>query len=287
MSGSEFVLSKFLLGFAIYFLAHLSVSYSNDYFDLEVDAFSDPTPISGGSGILLRNLNLREFSKRFALFLMALSIIFAVFFIRLFMFPITFLVFVLLGNLLGWFYTAPPLRLSYRGFSEVTVMVIIGLMIPGMSYFIQKGAFDSLFMAFAFPSMLYGLAFILSVEIPDLEGDSLWKKNTLIVRTDRKVGFLMIASAYVVVTAYFSVFSLITPLFFSLNFRFISLLSLLPSLMGLYSLRRRTDDREIATSLATNNVLVLFLFIVLINLYLLGIVFHLDFFPIAASVHGL
>jgi len=41
---------------------------------------------------------------------------------------------------------------------------------------------DLLFLIFVLPSMLYSLAFIVSVEIPDLESDRLGGKNTLIVK---------------------------------------------------------------------------------------------------------
>ena len=65
--SAPFVLNKFLLGYVILMLAHLSVHYSNDYFDSELDKFNNPTPISGGSGILVENPELKEFSKWFSL----------------------------------------------------------------------------------------------------------------------------------------------------------------------------------------------------------------------------
>lgn len=177
ISVSEFILSKLLMGYAIYFTTILSVSYSNDYFDINVDKNYGPTPISGGSGILIPKPELREFSKWFAIFLIALSIILAVLFISLFSYPMTFLISVILGNSLGWFYTAPPLRLSYRGLSEITAIVTLGLITLWMSYFTLKATIDGLFLTFAFPSTFYVLAFILSVEIPDLEEDKLGEKT--------------------------------------------------------------------------------------------------------------
>jgi len=255
------------------------VSYSNDFFDIEVDQHSDPTSISGGSGILLQNPDLRNFSKWFAIVLMALSVIFSVFFLFLFSFPITFLIFVVIGNLFGWFYAAPPLKLSYRGLSEIMAIVMIGLMIPGMGYFILKRGFDALFLLFTPPSMLYGLAFIISVEIPDLEGDKLGKKNTLIVRTDRKFGFFLIASSYSFATAYFLILSLLNSLPRSLNYRFLTLLSMVPLVFGIHNLIHRTENREKATRLVTYNILGLSLFLVLLNSYLLYLVLAFNTFP--------
>ena len=39
----QFVIDKFLLGYAIILTAQLSVSYSNDYFDFEVDRVNEST----------------------------------------------------------------------------------------------------------------------------------------------------------------------------------------------------------------------------------------------------
>ena len=61
--NAEFVLSKFVLGYAILFTAHLSVHYSNDYYDAEVDQHTSPTVISGGSGILVENPELKRVCK--------------------------------------------------------------------------------------------------------------------------------------------------------------------------------------------------------------------------------
>src|SRR4030042_3147483 len=51
--GAPFSLSRILLGYLILLPAHLSVSYSNDYFDVDVDKHDKPTFFSGGSGVLV------------------------------------------------------------------------------------------------------------------------------------------------------------------------------------------------------------------------------------------
>src|SRR5690606_16511018 len=53
--NAEFILSKFIFGYTILFTAHLALHYSNDYFDVNTDQYTSPTPISGGSGILIQN----------------------------------------------------------------------------------------------------------------------------------------------------------------------------------------------------------------------------------------
>lgn len=279
LSGVRFALDRFILGYAILFAANLSVSYSNDYFDFEVDKYGKPTAVSGGSGILVQNPELREFAKWFAIVLMSISMAFAIVFTISFSFPTFFLLFVVLGNLLGWFYTAPPFRLVYRGFSEITAIIAVGLFMPGIGYFVFKGGFDFSFIVFALPSMLYALAFIISVEIPDMEIDGLGLKNTIIVREGRKFGFKLITLSLSFSTLYFLAISL-TNLFQSLiDFRLTTLFSLLPLVIGIFGLGKQTDDKELATRLVIYNLLVFSLFLLIIDCYfiLLFVLSHSPF----------
>ena len=57
--GAVFVSTKFILGYIILLTAHLSVHYSNDYYDFEVDSITESTIISGGSGVLVKNPDLK------------------------------------------------------------------------------------------------------------------------------------------------------------------------------------------------------------------------------------
>ena len=75
-----FVLSKFIWGYVILFMASMAIHYANDYFDFEVDHHGTSTTFTGGSGILVENPQLKEISKRLAIFFISLSIITAAFF---------------------------------------------------------------------------------------------------------------------------------------------------------------------------------------------------------------
>jgi 1,4-dihydroxy-2-naphthoate octaprenyltransferase len=267
VSGAHFVLDRFLLGSAIMLAAILSLNYGNDYFDVEVDRYNKPTSISGGSGILQENPELRSFAKWFALAMMSLSIVFAVAFTVVFSYSIFFFAFVVIGNLLGWFYAAPPLRLSYRGFSEVTTVIAVGLMIPSLGYLILKPSFDLTFWVFALPSMLYALAFIVCVEIPDVEGDRLGSKNTMIVRRGRKFGFMLIAISISLATLWFLTLYVTNFVQLSVDFRLIILLSLLPLSLGVFGIARRTEDRDLATKLVSHDILAVSFFLMIMDCY--------------------
>lgn len=267
VSGASFVLDRFLLGSAIILTALVSLNYSNDYFDVDIDRYNKPTAVSGGSGILVDNPELKEFSKWFAILLMSLSMVLAVIFTILFNFPVFFLIFVVLGNLLSWYYAAPPLKLSCRGLSEISTIIGVGVMIPLAGYFAVKASVDIVFWLFDLSFILYTLAFIISVEIPDMEGDRLGHKNTLIVSKGRKFGFIIIAFSILLASLSFLLISttnLIPPL---IDLRLVTVFSLLPLTFGISGLIQKTDDRTLATKLVSQNVSAIFFFLLIVDCY--------------------
>ncbi|WP_321421402.1 prenyltransferase [uncultured Methanobacterium sp.] len=264
--NAQFNLEKLIMGYAALFAAHLSVSYSNDYFDFEVDQFQKPTRFSGGSGVLVTNPELREFSKNFALLLMGLSIFLAIITTILFQLPVSFFILILGGNLLGWYYSAPPLRLSYRGLSELAT-VLTGFIVPGIGYVILMGKLDLNFLIFAIPLMLYELLFIINVEIPDMEADSLGGKKTAVVVHGRQFGFIIGAIAAVMATLSFLFMPLINLNISSINWTIITIFSLIPLGLGVLSVRKKPVNRKSAIKLVNHNLLSLSIFIILVNTY--------------------
>jgi 1,4-dihydroxy-2-naphthoate octaprenyltransferase len=269
VSGANFVLDRFLVGYSILFTAHLSVSYSNDYFDFYSDQFSKPTMVSGGSGVLSDYPELRGFAKRFALFLIGLSIALAVIFAILYSFSITFILIVTLGNLMGWYYTAPPLKLAYRKLGEIIATIAVGLIMPGLGYYVLKNGFGNLFLVFILPSLFYSLAFIISVEIPDFEGDVLSNKKTLIVYKGRKFGFRLIALLNSLATIYFLIISMTNLLQSMVSFYLFTLLSLTPLALAISGLIFQSDDREVATRLVSYSLSAFFVFLLLVDFCLI------------------
>ena len=263
--NAQFNLEKFIMGYVALFAAHLSVSYSNDYFDFEVDQFQKPTRFSGGSGVLVDNPELREFSKNFALFLMGLSIFMAITTTILFQLPVSFFILILCGNLLGWYYSAPPLRLSYNGLSELAT-ALTGFIVPGVGYVILMGKLDLNFLIFAIPLMLYELLFIVNVEIPDMDADSFGGKKTVVVTYGCHFGFIIGAIAALMATLSFFLMPLIInipPISWGMLFIF----SLFPLSFGILSARKKSIKRKSALKLANYNILSLSVFIIMVNTY--------------------
>jgi 1,4-dihydroxy-2-naphthoate octaprenyltransferase len=127
---NQFSWERFIWGYAVFLPAHLMVNYSNEYFDQEVDRYSHKTNFSGGSGVLINHPELVNFTRKFSLTLIIISLNLGISFSYTYN-SVMFLILTISGNLLGWFYTAPPLKLSYRGLGEIAT-VLTGFLMPGL-----------------------------------------------------------------------------------------------------------------------------------------------------------
>lgn len=275
LQGAPFSLARLLLGFLVIVPAHLSVSYSNDYFDVEVDKFGKPTLFSGGSGVLVEHPELREPARRVAIGLILCSLLLAVAFLALYSYPWWFLGLVLLGSLSTWYYSAPPLMLAYRGLGEFSTIASAGFLLPMMGYLVMMGSFDGDALLFAAPLLLYATAFTLAVEIPDLEVDRLGGKHTWVARYGRGFGFALIGIATLLATLFFAGFPLFVSRAGPVDFSVLAFLSLLPLAVGMFALVKRPAERQTAIKLVGAIMASLALFCILADGYLVYLAAHL------------
>jgi 1,4-dihydroxy-2-naphthoate octaprenyltransferase len=266
--GAPFEALRLLLGCLIVLPAQLAVNFGNDYFDRESDQPDGGTLISGGSGVLLQHPELRTPVRWIVTGLIVFSLIMGLIFQQVYSYPFWMLGFVVLGNLFGWMYSAPPFRLTERGLGEVCFTVVIGILLPMTGYLTLRGVLDSAAVFLLIPLIFYALVFILSVEIPDLEDDQRGGKVTWIVRIGRRFGFTMISLLLIAATGYFFILPQLYLSPMSIDFRVAGGLSLLPLLPGLWGLLRRPGERQPATQIATWVVVMLALFVILIDVYL-------------------
>jgi len=271
--GAPIYLSRILLGYLILLPAHLSISYSNDYFDVDVDKYDKPTVFSGGSGVLVDHPELRKPALWTAITLILCSLALGIVFQIVYSFPIWFLGFVLLGNLIGWFYSAPPIRLAYRGLGELSMAVSIGLLIPGFGYMVTSGQITKDGLLFIVPLTLYGLAFLLNVELPDMESDRLGNKRTWVARKGRGFGFTVIAASFLLATLYFLCYPWLTSRIYPVNFRILGILSLLPLVAGCIGLLRRPIEKKSATRVVNGIMIAIAAFCFLVDGYFVYLVF--------------
>lgn len=264
LGGAEYDLAKFVFGYLVFGSAHLSVSFSNDYFDRHSDRNSVKTAFSGGSKVLVEHPELGSLALKFAVFLLGFSIIANVIFTVFYGYPFWFFVFGLLGAFLGWFYTAPPLKLAYRGLGELSTMLAVGLLMPGMGNFVASGTIGPLFQSFILPLSCYGLFFIITVELPDVESDAIGQKKSLIVKWGRKSGNIVSVIATLAGTI-----SLTLLFFFGTTkgiidftlFIIFSIFPLIASITGilLNTKNRTTIVRQVMINMAS---MILFLFLI-------------------------
>jgi 1,4-dihydroxy-2-naphthoate polyprenyltransferase len=173
-----------------------------------------------------------------------------------------FFIFALCGGLIGWFYTAPPLRFAYRGLGEFATMLVIGFFIPGIGYFVASEALDYLFYVFVFPLVCYGLFFILTVELPDVECDTAAQKRNILVNWGTKAGKRISVLANILGTI-----SLVTILFTGVSKMFyltlITSFSFLPLIASIISINAPTNNRGSVEKQVILNMasLILFLFL--------------------------
>ncbi|TFG56790.1 MAG: prenyltransferase [Methanomassiliicoccus sp.] len=258
---------RFALGYLIFLLAQISLSYSNDYFDQEVDAANTPSVLSGGSGVLNKYPEYARTALYISWSLICLAMVAAFVFQLVFNMPWYFLPFVLFGALLGYFYAAPPLRLSYRGLGEVSTVFAAGLVMPSMGYMVVSGGLDLVFLITCLPLLAFVGFFILSVEMPDLEGDRAGGKVNLMVHLGLRGGA---AISFICVSLGTLTWSILTLLggYWELELSTLMILCAIPIAASFTGLFLDTDDRRKVIRQVKLNVGSLVTLLVLVNLFM-------------------
>jgi 1,4-dihydroxy-2-naphthoate octaprenyltransferase len=202
-------LNFFLTLFGVIFL-HLSANVFNDYFDGKSgadDANNDYfLPFSGGSRSVELGLITPEGQFRLGALLMGLAVVCGV--------PLvaqhgTAIVQVgLLGALLGFFYTAPPLRLIARhGLGELTIGLCFGPLLTLGAVGALSGQLDmnAFWMGLPLGFLTTGILWI--NQFPDYESDKATGKNNLVVTLG--VSASRFGYAAIMLGAFASVFGLV------------------------------------------------------------------------------
>lgn len=186
---------------------HAGLNVANDVFDTlsGADAANPtPTPFSGGSRVVVnRLLSMKQLvAIGVVCYSIGLGIGLGLAVTRGF-WPLFWIG--LAGAVISVEYTAPPLRLVYRGLGEIAVVIGFGPIMTLGAYTVgaQKWSWEALYASLPVGILI---ALILYVnEIPDRHGDALVGKRTLPVRLPRET---IIAGYIVAVGAAFSMIAL-------------------------------------------------------------------------------
>jgi 1,4-dihydroxy-2-naphthoate octaprenyltransferase len=258
-TGTPFSLLSFLAGYLVCGSAHLSVSYSNDYFDRHTDDPDKRTAFSGGSGILVEHPGLAPAARACAVFLTLVSLTTTVLLIALWDYPPFILLFVGAGLFFGWAYSAPPLRFVDRGLGELSTMAAFGFFLPCSGYLFLAKGLDHSVLPLAIPLLFLGLFFIVSVELPDAGTDRRTGKQTLVVRFGPRAALAFGTTAAAFTTAGFLASAL-------MGFRPVSFFiaataaSLVPFLTGISGIVLGAGDFRAAEAITGRNIAALIVF---------------------------
>jgi 1,4-dihydroxy-2-naphthoate octaprenyltransferase len=159
----------------------------NEYFDYETDSANRGFHrLSGGSRVLVSDLIPRGQALFSAFLLFALSaacgsIIYFVFQTGPLTIPLG-----AVGILTGYFYTAAPVRLSYRGLGELAILFTCGWLATVIGYYLQTGQMSTTVSLVSLPGAFSVFLLILINEVPDMESDAGSGKRNLAVLFGRE-----------------------------------------------------------------------------------------------------
>lgn len=186
-------------------LLHLAANLCNDYFDhvTKNDWLNkNPTPFSGGSRVIQEGMIApkRMLAASLACFA-AGSLIGLWLNHRLGTNVILFLG--ITGVFLGFFYTALPLKIGYRGLGEMIVGFCFGPLVVIGSYYTQAMSFSWTALWASIPvGILVGLILFIN-EFPDYEADKAVDKNTFVVLLGKEKAVMLfnvfLCMAYIII----------------------------------------------------------------------------------------
>jgi len=189
-----FNVSNFILCIIGVMIAHLSSNVLNDYFDVKDGTDEENSDyfqqVSGGSRAIELGLITLKGTKKLGLILTAVALLIG----GIVLFSTnpaninSVVICALSGLFLGYFYTAPPLRLVARkGLGELTIFLTFGPLITlGTAFAIFDGDLNSTehlinCLYIGIPMGLLTTNILLINEFPDMESDKKTHKNHLVV----------------------------------------------------------------------------------------------------------
>jgi 1,4-dihydroxy-2-naphthoate octaprenyltransferase len=182
-----FAIDRFLLTLGAVLCVHLGANVANDYYDYVTGADSmnpEPSPFSGGSRVIQDGLLSARASLALAITFLAAGLGMGLVLNSMIRGNKVALLGIA-GAVCGFFYTALPLKLSYRGLGEIVVFTAFGPLTVMGAYLCQTGVLSMFAFLIAIPAGLFVLAILLVNEVLDLEWDRKAGKRNIAVRLGR------------------------------------------------------------------------------------------------------
>lgn len=166
---------------------HLGLNVANDVFDTQLgadDANSTPTPFSGGSRVIQYGIVSVRAMRWLALSLFGIGIAIGVVLAALRGWQLLFIGAV--GIFLAVAYTAPPLKLVYRGMGDAAVAIGFGPVMVAGSYFVAARTLNREAIYASLPLAILVMLILYVNQVPDRRADAVAGKRTLAVRLSRR-----------------------------------------------------------------------------------------------------
>ncbi len=195
------------LGIMIVAIAAVNIgtNLANDYYDHRSGADEgnrDPTPFSGGSRVIQERLIPPSQVLRASILFYALGAVLGL--VLTWIAGWGLLLFGVFGIVLSYFYTAPPLKLGYRGMGEVLVGILLGPVSVLGAYYVYTRRIGMDALALSLPVGLLVAAILYINQFPDAASDAAAGKRHWVVRLGKprgvKVYILIVFMAYLSIT---------------------------------------------------------------------------------------
>ena len=168
------------------FFGNIAANFTNDYYDFKsgVDSLDKGRQFKKGSEILLKDGLSYSWVRRSIVGSLAATLIIGVYFILAVDWRMLF--FGLAGMLIAYFYTAPPVKLGYRGFGEVASGFGSGPLPVIGTYFLLTHQISIDAIVASIPVGILVASILYIGNVPDADADRQVGKKTISVRLGRR-----------------------------------------------------------------------------------------------------
>jgi 1,4-dihydroxy-2-naphthoate octaprenyltransferase len=208
VAGQPFDWEAAVLSQVVITCAQLMVHFANDYYDLEADALNEAASRwSGGSRALVEGEVPASWAIRASRVAGGVSVAASALLVLVIQPEPALAVLTAPALCLAWAYSAPPLRLVASGMGELAGAVLLAGLTPMIAYAAQ-GAHGFFGVAVVLtPLVALQYAMLITVSLPDMDGDREAGKRTLAVRRGARSSGL---SAIVALTGAYVVAALLS-----------------------------------------------------------------------------
>ncbi len=183
LAAKSFSTTNALLAFISVISLHLAANLYDDFFDYIQGVVPIRNQIKSGRALKCSYIIDNNFNEKqiflLASFFASIAVLIGLYF--LFTIGLPIIIFILIGGFLIIFYSAPPLKLSYRGLGELIIGLMFGPILCSGVFFVTTGYISEQIIIVSIITGLLTTNIVYVHSIADLEADIACNKTTLAV----------------------------------------------------------------------------------------------------------